>query len=278
MSKSHPKVIILIKHGLYLPYIELAQNGQGSTFLNDPRKSEIRVIHFYGIPGGKTVQFLDRTHEYFRWKNRFTKILLRMLDWVISAPFMLWIPKVEKSMELHLSDEEVQCSVIDTIQTLRWKQLAVYRHILSNYEFDYVYETNASSFIDFTNLLAQVVKFDTSPLYAGNLPTKKFVSGANRFFDRRALEILIRNRHRWSPALLEDVAIGRVMQRSSVSPIVTSSISIASLEELQVLPDAMIVNHYHFRVKSYLAGQRSDAMIMQAIRSRFLKIRANTSL
>jgi hypothetical protein len=274
MPNSRFQVIVLIKHGLYEPFIELAQQGQGSTFLQRPIDPRIKVIHFYGIPGGRVIQQLDRLHEFLRFKNRLTNIILQMFDYVISLPFLFWVPKVVKSNELSFEDDEFQCKVIDTLLTLRWKQLAVYKYVLANFKFDYVYDTNVSSYLDFENLLLQVQEFSVTPLYAGNLPLNTFVSGANRFYDEGALRTILQNKYRWSPSILEDVAIGRLMNRCSITPVTTNSLSITSIEELNKLPDEIIIDNYHFRVKSYSAGRRNDAVIMQALKFRFSKIRA----
>ena len=273
MTKAQYQVVILFKHGLYEPYIELAQQGQDRSFLQGPRDPQIKVIHFYGVPGGRVIQSIDQKHEFLRSKNRITNLIQQALDWTISLPFMFWVPRVEKSNKLKLSDDEFQCKVIDTLQTLRWKQLAIYRYVIANFNFDYIYETNASSYVDFVNLMSQVKEFNSSPLYAGNMPTNKFVSGANRFYDRNALQIMLRNRFWWSPSILEDVAIGKLMKRFAVPFVATNSISISSVEELEKISDEVLLHNYHFRVKSYLMGRRSDAQIMHALKLRFSKIR-----
>ena len=166
MDLQKYKVIVLVKHALYQPYIELAKQGQGLSILKEYIEPEILVIHYYGKPGGPLLQKIDQVHEFLRWKSRFANILLQALDFVICAPFLFWIPKVSKSTTLGLPNQEFSCHVVDMLLTLRWKQLSIYNYINSNYSFDYVYDTNSSSYIDFKNLLHQAKEFTASPLYA----------------------------------------------------------------------------------------------------------------
>lgn len=277
MEKNHYKVLILIKHGLYEPFITLASEGQGETFLKLDHGKDIRVIHYYGIPTGKAIQKLGGFHENIRWKNRYTNFLLRLFDYTILSAFLYWIPKVKPSECLNLPDDEFECGVVDTLPTLRWKQLAIYKHVLENYNFDYVYDTNESSYLDYKNLLQVLDRFNKSPLYAGNIPAGNFISGANRFFNRSSLEILVRKRLFWNPAYLEDVAIGRVMSKFQVNPYVTDSITIAHPDALENVSDSEILGHYHFRVKCIENGVRKDHITMLKIQKRFENLRRNSS-
>jgi hypothetical protein len=185
VQKKEFNLIILIKHGLYPEFIELAQEAQAKTWLVNEKPTNIKIIHYYGIPGGKLIQLLDKYHEKIRFHSRVSHYLLRFIMQIVSFPFLGYIPSTKIGNELGTVDTEVQCQVIDTLFTLRWKQLAIYKHILDNYEFDYIYDTNGSTYLDLTNLFAQVDSFTESPLYAGNIPSRGFISGANRFFDKK---------------------------------------------------------------------------------------------
>jgi hypothetical protein len=248
-----------------------------AIFLSQDIPSGIKVIHYYGIPGKKIVQFLDAKHEEIRWKSRFANILLQILDFIVTLPFLLWVPKTTKESNLSPYWDEYQCHVLDTLLTLRWKQLSIYKFILKNFEFDYIYETNASSYIDIPNLLKETKLLNASPLYAGNVPAKTFVSGANRFFDRAALNLLVVRRVHWSATKLEDVAIGNLMRKHSIPIIKSSSLTLSSTNELRAISDARIESEYHFRTKSYVEGKRADSDIMKLLQERFKLIRARNS-
>lgn len=269
MTMEKYKLIILVKHGLYPEFIELTKEAQGKTWLSDTKPLDVKVIHYYGIPVGRLVQKLDKFHEFMRWHSRWASYLIATLMYVLSLPFLAWIPKTRISNEIQAHDTEIQCQVIDTIFTLRWKQLSIYNYVLKNYQFEYVFETNASSYIDFTNLLREIDKFTQSPLYAGNTPTPKFVSGANRILDRESLTAVQENRIHWNPAFLEDVAIGKLMKYLRIPTVAMSSISVTNLMEVQMLKDDLLRREYHFRTKSFVGEKRNDAILMRALHDRF---------
>lgn len=273
MESNRHKVLILIKHGLYEPFIDLAINGQGKSFLLNDHGPEIRVIHYYGIPVGSLVQKIGSYHEKIRWTNRWTNLMLRIIDHSFLSVFLFWIPRVEKSCHLGLNDDEYQCRVLDMLPMLRWKQLAIYKYVLENYDFEYILDTNESSYIDYKNLLREVAKFNQSPLYAGNVPAGNFISGANRFFDRRALEILVKRKMYWNPAYLEDVAIGRLMSRFKIPIVTTKSVSILRPEDLEQVSNSTIINNYHFRAKCVDSNGRRDHVTMIGLQKRFQLLR-----
>ncbi len=117
------------------------------------------------------------------------------------------------------------------------------------------------------------IRVSNSPLYAGNVLSGKFVSGANRFFDRGALKLLIRRRILWNPIHLEDVAIGSFMHKQGVPITECSSISLSSLRDLEVISNTKLISEHHFRTKSYAHGKRLDAEIMKSLHERITKLR-----
>ena len=269
MTQEKYDVVILVKHGLYPEFISLAREGQGSTWLNEIRPSNVKLIHYYGVPGGKWIQLLDRLHEKLRWQSRPAHYLLRFSMQLLSLPFLWNIPRTSPALHLGLQDDEIQCHVIDTLFTLRWKQLAIYKFVSNNYDFRYIYDTNASSYVDVTNLLSQISKFSDSPLYAGNVPLKGFISGANRFFDDISIQLILKNKVRWNPALLEDVALGKLMKSLGVKMTELDSVVVSTIEETNAIEETMFETNFHFRTKSVLGNQRSDALLMRVIQDRF---------
>ena len=269
MTQEKYDVVILVKHGLYPEFISLAREGQGSTWLNEIRPSNVKLIHYYGVPGGKWIQFLDRLHEKLRWQSRPAHYLLRFSMQLLSLPFLWMIPRTSPALHLGLQDDEIQCHVIDTLFTLRWKQLAIYKFVSNNYDFRYIYDTNASSYVDVTNLLSQISKFSDSPLYAGNVPLKGFISGANRFFDDVSIQLILKNKVRWNPALLEDVALGKLMKSLGVKMTELDSVVVSTIEETNAIEESIFETNFHFRTKSVRGNQRGDALLMRVIQDRF---------
>lgn len=273
MQKENFKLIVLIKHGLYPEFIKLAQDAQATTWLSSQIPNGVKIIHYYGIPGGKIIRFLDEIHEKCRWHSRLTHYFVRYTMQIVSLPFLKFIPSTHSANQLGARHQEVQCKVIDTLFTLRWKQLAIYHYVFNQFDFNYLYDTNASSYLDLTNLLSQVKDFSRTPLYAGNIPSKGFISGANRFFDKQAVELILKNRNHWNPALIEDVALGKLMRSLNVEMTQLESVSLTREDEVSTLTDSQLLENFHFRTKSYRGTIRNDARIMQSLHSRYQNLK-----
>ena len=272
MTDPTHKIIVLIKQALYEPWIDIVKNGQEPTWLAITSSSSIRVIHYYGRPTGLTVSKLDHYHEILRWRSKKSSLAQRVFDLFVSAPFVFYIPKVEKSQILGSEHLELQCRVPDTFLTMRWKQLSAYRYIIDNFEFDYVYETNASSYINVNGLQTYVNKLDGEAKYLGHRPWPEanFVSGANRLMKRETLQQLVRKRRLWRNDLLEDVAIGRIMRKLRVDITEFKSRSILTTEEINDLSAEDIRLTIHYRMKSGDAEHRQDKYLMMNLHKKII--------
>jgi hypothetical protein len=259
------KVLILVKHGLYHPWVEIAKQGQNETWLSAPLPEDVEVIHYYGKPTGKYLRYLDHLNERLRWKSKTSKLLIRAINLVITFPFLLYIPSVKYSAELNMKHREIQINIPDTILNLRWKQLAGYRFLLRTIQFDFLYETNTSSYVNIPNLLKTLREIQTKPLYAGSVIVGEFVSGANRLMDRQSLTRVVKSRLFWDPTLLEDRAIGKLMRILRIKMTNLPTTHIISESEVANLTSNQLDELFHFRVKSGNQSARNDVQIMKSL-------------
>jgi hypothetical protein len=253
------------------PWIDIAKNGQAKTWLEIELVDEdVKVIHFYGIVGGGLIRFLDTLHEKLRWHSRAANLTLRIVDRFVSWPLLNWVPSARPSKLLESAQSEIQCRVFDTFLTLRWKQLAAYRYIKENYDFDFIYETNTSSYVDPIKLFERIKVFQSSNLYAGNkpYPEAKFFSGANRLMSRDALSLLVSKRYKWDPSLLEDVAIGKVFENIDVDILQLPSLILTNMQDVTKLTESDIKYHHHYRLKSFESARRNDVELMKQLHLR----------
>ena len=252
------------------PWLEILRNGQCKTWLTlDIPATDIKIIHFYGMPRGKILRSLNKFHEKLRWSQD-SSLLIYLIDKILFAPILFWIPKVVESNLLSTSQSELQCRVIDTLATLRWKQLAVYRFVKDNYDFDFLYETNTSSYIIPRKILELIDEESDGIVYAGHLgyPGANFVSGSNRLLSAKALNLLIKKRRLWDTALLEDVAIGKLFSKLGILIQELPSLSLTNESEVMNLSKESIVENYHFRLKSDERGMRIDSKLMNLLHDR----------
>jgi len=269
-SKESYEVIIIVKHGLYRPWIDIVRKGQDASWLAIDLPPEVKVIHFYGKPVKRIGLILDRFHERLRGRNKALNYFLKLLDSIIAWPLKRWVPTTQVAKQLGLKHEEIQCNVKDIYFALKWKQIAIYKYLFDNYDFRYLYETNGSSYVIVNNLLQFSKSLPSNMVYAGfhTWEGAKFISGASRITSRDVIEKIFESRASWDASLLEDVAIGKLCKELNIPQIAVKSIIIESLNEANKLSVDDVKKSFHFRTKSGNLSKRNDAEIMLAIHSK----------
>ena len=96
------------------------------------------------------------------------------------------------------------------------------RHALENFEFDYLFRTVSTNYIQLDRLMHAVSKLPTNQVYAGrrqNLAGTEFVSGAGQLFSRDVVEKIISRADSLRLDVFDDVAIARLINDFSIAPI-----------------------------------------------------------
>ena len=104
------------------------------------------------------------------------------------------------------------------------------------------------------------------PFYGGtpiNFGSHPFVSGANLMVNRKTLEIIMSSLSKWNHGLLDDVAIGRLLEdKVSIYPIPSKNFS--AVDDVKACLTEDIKNTMHFRCKSS-SIERDDVAIMTEV-------------
>lgn len=270
------KVFCAVIHGLYEPWISILENGQATTWLSDDFPDNFSVVHFHGRPVGVIGKKLDRIHEKVRWSGRIPNRALRLIDRLLSIPFLMKIPKVSKSEVLPGEISGIQINWPDIYATMRWKDLAIIKYFYKQTDSDFLFMTTSSSYIRPYKVIEYCSTLEGEDVYAGSkpYPDADFISGANRILSRSTVEAVLSSRAFWDPAVIEDVALGDLVRKNGIQFQGYEQFDIPSLEFLESLSNEMLLSSYHFRVKSGDATDRQDVKIMKRLRERFKQIEA----
>lgn len=144
----------------------------------------------------------------------------------------------------------------DRADEIGYKNFKAFEWIYKNEDFDFLFRTNTSSFINIKNLESYInnLKRSKDPIYDGivlNLKNKKnkscikFVSGAGILFNKKAIEVLINNQNEYDHSLWEDVAIGELLNKKSVFPSSGRRYDIRG----NIFKQDIDLNHYHYRCR-----------------------------
>jgi hypothetical protein len=153
------------------------------------------------------------------------------------------------------------------------KTIACFEYVLENREFDLVFRTNCSSYVDLTNLSRYVVEHAPKHgFYAGRPSTQEgvpFASGSGYFLSRDLVELVVREREAWDHALLDDVALGRLLSKEGRLPVATPRIDYASPREVTDVD----VSQFHFRCKTSSRARLDDVEVMLRLHRAFCRAR-----
>jgi hypothetical protein len=258
------KVLCAVSHGLYEPWISILKEGQEKTWLNSTWPQGFELIHFHGTPLNKFGVFLDRLHEKIRWSGRRKASLLKVLDFIIIYPFMLYKAKYSESKLLFTKDFALHIHFPDSYLTYRWKELGLFSYFLEKTDADYLFITSTSSYVNVAKFMEYLNKLPESSVYAGGTPYEnaEFISGSNRILSRDLVKRVNDNSFRFNPFIIEDVALGKLVGELGVQRITFPLRNISTIEDLDNLSYNDLLSNYHFRLKSGPLKARDDVKIM----------------
>ena len=117
----------------------------------------------------------------------------------------------------------------DGYSELSYKTLKSFEWVDKNIDFNFLFRTNTSSYVDIEKLIKFCKTSNDSYLYRGKKITNFFndeeiayVSGAEILLSKNAFKLLLEKKDEWDTKLVDDVSIGKIFQDYKV-PIKESS-------------------------------------------------------
>jgi hypothetical protein len=271
-------VLIVIGHGLYEPWLNIYSEGQKKTWLTETPPSGIEIVHVHGTPLGKIGWKFDRMHEKIRWTNRWVALLLKIFDRAIGFPLIFFIPKFRKSTIFNSAQSAFQVHFPDSYQFMRWKDLAILKYFVNERSENYIFTTTTSSYLVLSRFQSMISALPKAGLYAGVKAYEgaNFAAGNNRLISRDVAIAILKNRIYFDCGMIEDAAMGRLVNRLGFPFRQLPSLNITTLGQLESSQDSIFENHFHIRVKSGSFLQRNDVEIMKQVHSRITNMKKFT--
>ena len=253
-------LLVAVSQGNTEPWLTIWKEGQEKTWIKSNVKN-VDVIHFKSKPTPSIIQVIDRFHEKNRYKKRIG-LWQGRIDKIITKAISHRIPKYSFSYENSL----LTVNSWSTYQLQGRRFIALYDWFIRQTDYEFLFTTNTSSYINKKNLSNLIQEFDNRDLiYAGYLlpedQKQQFVSGAGTLLSRKCIELIIENWDKFKFDTLEDVSHGDLMRDLGVSPIPLSRVELTSPSAVAELPSSALTKEFHFRCKSP-AIPREDIQIM----------------
>jgi hypothetical protein len=166
----------------------------------------------------------------------------------------------------------------ETYKNILEKTLDAFDFCVNNYNFNYIFRTNLSSFIVLDKFIEMIEKLNKTD-YAGGVngvhKNIKFISGAGMLFSKDVIENMVINRQQIFNLMIDDVDIGRYLQNKykyehlNRYDIDTHN-NLLSDRNLQIHLNNIINNdHYHIRLRN--PNREIDIQVVKFLTNHYYK-------
>jgi uncharacterized protein YegP (UPF0339 family) len=162
---------------------------------------------------------------------------------------------------------QIITSVPDLYSLIGEKTLDAFEACIENFEFDYIFRTNTSSYLDLKGLQLFIKDKPKENFYAGTIGSHQsieFASGCGYFISRDLVAKVVENRILWNHNFVDDVSLGKMLTDDfNVDIHAVDRVDINSLEMLAEHVAKRESSTFHFRCKA--ANSETTIQIMTKI-------------
>jgi len=100
------------------------------------------------------------------------------------------------------------------------KTVNCFEYIYNNYDFDYIFRTNLSSFIDINGLIKKFKSLPKNKVYGGHSTSVsdfRYISGAGIIFSKDIVKLIIENKKSFNISIIDDVAFGQLLHKFNIN-------------------------------------------------------------
>ena len=150
----------------------------------------------------------------------------------LKAQKLTWMQNIEKDVKVltlsggdKFSYDGTHLTVLssDDYSSISFKTLKCFEWLSENIEFNYLFRTNTSSYVDIKNLKQYCQTNKNEYLYRGKKVSNYFddafisyVSGAEILISNNVFKLLTENKDDWDTNLMDDVSIGKILQNQKI--------------------------------------------------------------
>lgn len=160
-----------------------------------------------------------------------------------------------------LDGDKIFLSEPEGLMNIGYKTISAFNFIFKNFDFDILFRTNVSSYIDIELLKIFVnsvyhKNFFCGPI--GNYFSLKFASGSGYFLSKDLVEKVLRIKDKWNHNLIDDVALSQLLATENIFPIPGRRYDIVNNDNIPL-------DYYHYRCKDINGNRGNDIIRMHQI-------------
>jgi hypothetical protein len=141
----------------------------------------------------------------------------------------------------------IKTNVAESLENCGYKTLKAFE-LLKNYDYDYIFRTNSSSYVDKELLKDYLQDKPRTNFYSGVIGNHHgiiFASGSGFIISKNVVDLVLLKQEYWEHRFIDDVALGLLLRNLKISP------SPAPRYDVSFINDKTPLNFYHYRLKSY---------------------------
>lgn len=185
--------------------------------------------------------------------------------------------------ELARHGRDLHLPVSDRYWDAGRKTLKAFEYSLARCDFDFVFRTNCSTYVDLPNLRDHVQSYvEATRVYAGAVDRQSVVdeaTGRREYFQlaygfgyllsRDLVELVVEKQDEWDHSLTDDFALGKLLTRAGVTPTLTPHAVVDHIGNARRIDTSQFL----FRCKTDSSNRRGDIDVLLAIDDRFARAR-----
>ncbi|MGT2461430.1 hypothetical protein [Sinomonas atrocyanea] len=235
------------------PWRMIEEEGQRKTWAAAPT---LPVFFLYGKSGKATrtvAKYIQKGVQRLAGDKAFALFSRAAGSWMASR-------------QVQIDGDRLMTGVPETYLNTNPKNIAGLRHLLATQEFDYVFRTNTSSYVNLAALEEYVQNLPRTGYYAGFIGESdgtRFASGTCTLISR---DVAVRatTDSQWEFGLIDDVAMGRSMARAGIGVHPLDRVDVLTPEDLEALTPEALRRAFVVRCKS-LGGRDHDVKAMRRV-------------
>jgi hypothetical protein len=122
-------------------------------------------------------------------------------------------------------------------------------NLIKNMDFDYIFRTNSSSYVDKKLLIEFINSKPKNNYYSGAIGQYdgiQFASGCGYFLSKDLINLVIENVNLWDHNLIDDVALAKLLSRFDVYPQLNQRFDITDNNSIDIAN-----NYFHYRLNTH---------------------------
>jgi len=248
---TEPKILVLILAIEKNPWKKIEVEGQDTTWKKS-RPGNVQIMRYIGT--GHPSLFWISLNKLWMFNQRLQaltrgKFSPKFLNRVLGSENQ-FVSKIDPAVTV------IHTTVPDLYSLIGIKTIEAFDASIKNFDFDYVYRTNVSSYIDLVKLNEFVKNKPREGYYGGAVGIHQgisFASGCGYFLSRDVVKKVLENRKLWDHNLIDDVSLGKLLTKKlnvDVQEIGRMDLETTNFIPLAIKNKSQVIFHYRCKAAS----------------------------